>query len=244
MKILFFKHNKNSKINTFFVNITIAMLVAMVGVVSFLSPTISVAYLKEEGAIYQGNIDNNNVSIMINVCWGTEFIEPMLDILHSNDAVATFFVGGSWVAQNNDVFALISNSNNEIGNHGYNHKDHAKISKNLNIEEISNTHSIVKNLSNKDMKLFAPPSGSYNSTTLKVASSLGYKTIMWSKDTIDWRDKNADIIFERATKKLANGDLILMHPTKETLSVFDKMIKEIKSQGFNLVTVSKNIEGI
>ena len=94
------------------------------------------------------------------------------------------------------------------------------------------------------MKLFAPPSGSYNKTTLEVASNLGYKTIMWSKDTIDWRDKNSELIFSRATKNLVNGDLILMHPTKATLDVLDSIIKEIKRQNFKIVTVGKNIEGL
>ncbi len=244
MKIIFFKQNKNSKLNTFFVNIIIAVVVSLVGVVSFISPAISVAYLKENKAIYQGNIEEKNVSLMINVYWGTEYIEPMLDVLLSNNCSATFFVGGSWVAQNNNTFDLILASNCEIGNHGYNHKDHAKISKNANIEEISNTHKLVKNLADIDMKLFAPPSGSFNNTTLDVANSLGYKTIMWSKDTIDWRDKNSDLIFTRATKNLSNGDLILMHPTKETLNALDKIIKEIKKQGYNIVTVSKNIQGV
>ena len=112
------------------------------------------------------------------------------------------------MAQNNNIFDLILNANCEIGNHGYNHKDHTKISKQQNLDEISNTHTLVKNLADIDMNLFAPPSGSYNKQTLEIANSLGYKTIMWSKDTIDWRDKNANLIYTRATTNLANGDLI------------------------------------
>ena len=241
MKVIFFKQNKAipSNLTT---NIVLILTIIFVGIISFVSPTISVAYLKSDDAIYQGNIQNKNVSLMINVYWGTEYISDMLEVLHSNDVKATFFVGGSWVAQNNDVFELICASNNEIGNHGYRHKDHAKISKENNISEIADTHTLVKALSKKEMALFAPPSGSYNKTTLEVAESLGYKTIMWSKDTIDWRDKNTDLIYSRATTDLCNGDLILMHPTKNTLEALDKIIKSIKEQGFDLVTVSENIK--
>ncbi len=244
MKVLFFRQTNNQKLSAIASNIAIAIVVLLVGVVSFVSPTISVGYLKTDDAIYQGNIENKNVSLMINVYWGTKYIKPMLDILKQNEAVATFFVGGSWVAQNNDTFGLISNSNNEIANHAYTHKDHAKLSKNDNLNEINSTHTLVKGLSGRNMTLFAPPSGSYNKLTLECAQSLGYKTIMWSKDTIDWRDKNAELIFTRATKNLNNGDLILMHPTEKTLEAFDKIIKTIKSQGYNLVTVSENIKDL
>ena len=78
----------------------------------------------------------------------------------------------------------------------------------------------------------------------KVLSSLlenGYKVIMWSKDTIDWRDHDTQKILSRATKNLESGDLILMHPTKNTLEALPQIIKDIKSQGFTLSTVSENI---
>ncbi len=242
MKVIFFRQSKSSKLFHIIANLSIALVVLLVGFVSFFSPAVSVAYLKNYEAIYQGNTDKNNVSLMFNVYWGTEYIEPILDVLLSHNAPATFFVGGSWLAQNNYTFDLILNANCEVGNHGYNHKDHTKLNKKQNIEEISNTHNLVKNLADTDMTLFAPPSGAYNKQTLEVASSLGYNTIMWSKDTIDWRDKNADLIYSRATKNLANGDLILMHPTEKTLAALDNIIKEIKRQGFKIVSVSENIE--
>ena len=238
MKLIYFNHNKKP---IFLSNLIIVVCIIFVGVISFGSRAVSVAYLKTDEAIYQGDPNKKQVSLMINVYWGTEYIEPILKTLKDNNVTATFFVGGSWVAQNNDVLALIDGTNCEIGNHGYYHKDHAKISKQQNQDEISRTHTLIKNLTKREMTLFAPPSGAYNKTTLDVAKSLGYKTIMWSKDTIDWRDQNEDLIFNRATQKLCNGDLILLHPTEKTMTILDKIIKSIKEQGFELVTVSKNI---
>ena len=65
---------------------------------------------------------------------------------------------------------------------------------------------------------------------------------MWSKDTIDWRDKDENTILSRATKNLSNGDLILMHPKEHTLNVLPKIIDFILENGYNIVTVGKNIE--
>ena len=88
------------------------------------------------------------------------------------------------------------------------------------------------------MTLFAPPSGAYNITTVDAATSLNYKTIMWTHDTIDWRDQDADLIYNRATKNLSNGDLILMHPTKKTVEAMTSIISTAINNGFNPTTVS------
>ena len=100
---------------------------------------------------------------------------------------------------------------------------------------------MVKSLAGIDMNLFAPPSGDFNDVTLEVADKLGYKTIMWTKDTIDWRDKDTNLIYNRATAKPNNGDLILMHPTKNTVEALSGIINFYKNKGFNLVTVSANL---
>ena len=131
----------------------------------------------------------------------------------------------------------------EIGNHGYYHKDHDKISEEKNREEIYQTHEIVKALSGVEMNLFAPPSGAFNQTTLEVASEMGYVTIMWTKDTIDWRDKDTSLIYSRAIKNPQNGDLILMHPTKNTLEALPDIIDFYQSSNFNVTTVSETIFG-
>ncbi|MBQ3048235.1 MAG: polysaccharide deacetylase, partial [Clostridia bacterium] len=88
------------------------------------------------------------------------------------------------------------------------------------------------------------PSGSVNSRVVSEAESLGHKTIMWSKDTIDWRDKDSKLVFNRATQDIQNGFLILMHPTKHTALALGDIIKNLKNQGFNLTTVSNCIEGL
>ena len=91
------------------------------------------------------------------------------------------------------------------------------------------------------MNLFAPPSGAYNQTTLDIAKTYGYQTIMWTKDTIDWRDKDAKVIYDRAVDNSQNGDLILMHPTACTLEVFGDIIDFYLDKEFSVVTVSENI---
>ena len=98
------------------------------------------------GAIYRGNSEKKTACIMINVYWGTEYIEPILNILKENDIKTTFFVGGYWVAKNTETLLKIYNEGHEIANHGYNHKDHDKISESQNRDEILYNHKIVNQI--------------------------------------------------------------------------------------------------
>ena len=220
-------------------SVIVIIFIALMAVAIPFSSSVSTSVNPE--VIYGGDTSQNKVSFMINVYWGTEYIEDILDVLDVYNVKTTFFVGGSWVAKNVDVAKLIYNRGHEIGNHGYNHKDHDKISEQQNYDEIHKTHLLVKANLNIEMNLFAPPSGAFNDVTVNIAKSLNYKTIMWTHDTIDWRDKDTDLIVKRATKNLSNGDLILMHPTKNTLEALPLILAYSQNNGFEATTVSKTL---
>ena len=165
----------------------------------------------------------------------------MLDILAEKNVKTTFFIGGTWAVLNEIYLNRIYEEGHELANHGYHHKDHDKLSEAGNLEEISTTHKIVKELLGIEMNLFAPPSGAYNKLTVSCAEQLGYHTIMWTRDTIDWRDHDADLIYSRAIKNAKGGDLILMHPTEATKEALPKIIDYFQQNNFNLTTVSENI---
>ncbi len=190
--------------------------------------------------IYRGESEKE-VSLMINVYWGEEYIDDMLSALEKKQAKTTFFLGGSWIKKNEKTVWEILEQGHEIANHGFFHKDHKKINRNGNREEILSTHNLVKSIYSKEMELFMPPSGSFSAVTLEIARDLGYTTIMWSKDTIDWRDQDSELIFKRATKNISGGDLILMHPTECTAKALPKIIDEIYNKGFTISPVSKVI---
>jgi len=140
--------------------------------------------------------------------------------------------------ENPMLLKRIYDDGHEIGNHGYTHKEHGKLSYEKNLEEILKCHEMVKEILNFEMNLFAPPGGSYNKNTTKSASDLNYKTIMWTRDTIDWRDHNESLIYNRAITNMTGGDLILMHPTKETSMALNKIISYVNDNGLEIRPVS------
>lgn len=221
-----------------FVNLLIFIMLGVVTTFAILGVNLVSTSSVVNGVYYSGNENSNKISLMINVYWGTEYLDGMLDILDKYDVKTTFFVGGTWAVKESDMLTKIYEKGHEIGNHGYSHKDQDKLSREDNKKEILTTHNIVKDLLGIDMTLFAPPSGAYSRTTVEVANELSYQTIMWTRDTIDWRDKDANLIYSRAIKNAKGGDLVLMHPTQKTLEALENIIVELQSKGFKLTTVS------
>ena len=227
----------------FLTNILLCITIISLFVISFMpSQTLPIYGKDTVNAIYNGNRGKNNVSLMFNVYENTQVVNDIVSLLDEKGVKATFFVGGCWADDNDATLNRIVNSGHELGNHGYFHKDHKKLNYDGNYQEISLTGELVKGLCGVKLNLFAPPSGSFSSTTLKASYDLGYKVIMWSKDTIDWRDKEVTKIYNRVTKDLTGGDLVLMHPKKHTLDVLPSIIDYYLSVGFDVVTVSENIE--
>lgn len=195
----------------------------------------------EETVYRYGNRQENGVSLMFNVYENTETVYEILQILEEAQAKATFFVGGCWADDNGACLNAIKDAGHETGNHGYFHKDHASLSLQGNQAEIAHCNRVVEALTGVAPKLFAPPSGAYGKNTLIAAQSAGMKTILWSKDTVDWRDKDAALIYKRATEKAVGGDFILMHPTKATAAALGDILVYYKNHSLRAITVSENL---
>ncbi len=225
-------------------NLALALIVTVVGVVCFLPP-VSEASTLTDGVYYEGN-SPKGVSLMFNVYWGNEELRGVLDVLDEKGAKATFFLGGCWADDNVPLVKEIADRGHEIGSHGYFHRDHGKLTYAQNVEEIKTSAEFLSRVTGRAVNLFAPPSGAYSKDTVSAASSLGLKTVMWSKDTIDWRDKDAAVCFRRATEGVEAGDLVLMHPMPHTLAALPDIIDEYAERGLCLLTVGENLtaEGI
>ncbi len=198
-------------------------------------------------AIYEGDKSSNSVSLMFNVYENGDNAKRIAQLVTGYGFSTTFFVGGSWVAKNGDTLLNIASMGIEIGNHGYLHRDHKQLSFDANVKEIRLAERIIDATLNAfpaytNCKLFAPPSGSIGNDMFEACNQLGYKVIMWTRDTIDWRDHDANLIYTRAIDNLHAGDLILLHPTDHTLQALPRILEYIKSVGLKVDTVTNVIK--
>ena len=221
-------------------NVCLALLVLAVAAVCFLPAGIPAASLADR-VYYNGNRESCRISLMFNVYWGGEFLGGIMDVLEQYGVRATFFIGGCWAGDNAELVKEIADRGHELGNHGYFHKDQSALSYEQNAEEISSCGKLVETLTGQEVALFAPPSGAYAEQTVRAAEDLGYSVIMWSKDTIDWRDHDASLIYRRATQNAQGGDLVLMHPTEATLEALPSVLEHYARMGLLQSVVSANI---
>ena len=229
-----------NKIIAIVTNLLICAIIIATAVVGFYgSSAVTVSDSGEN--VYYGSHSESEVSLMFNVYQGTEYVYKILDTLDEYGAKATFFIGGSWADDNVDCVRDIFSRGHEIASHGYFHKDHSALSYDENVAEIEPSVRLLEMICGDKVKLFAPPSGAFDEFTVNACATLGLKVIMWSKDSIDWLDKDSDLIFSRATKNLRGGDFVLMHPTQATVSALPRILGYIRKCGLAACTVSHSL---
>ncbi|MEK3748358.1 polysaccharide deacetylase family protein [Paenibacillus sp. FSL E2-8871] len=199
--------------------------------------------LNELGAepIYRGNPAKPMVSLMINVAWGNQYILPMLDILDEENVKVTFFLDGSWLSKNPELATEMLKRGHEMENHAYTHPNMSTLSRARATVEIEKTQKLLKESLGVTNKWFAPPSGDFDQETVEIASSLGLKTVLWTVDTVDWRNPSPESIVAKITSKAEPGTLVLMHPTASSSKALKAMIRGIKAKGLLLGTVSQTL---
>lgn len=191
--------------------------------------------------VYKGNPSKPMVSLMINVAWGDEYIPKMLDTLREENVKATFFFDGSWLSQNIATARTIMQEGHEVSNHAYSHQNMSTLDRARATSEIAKTEALLTKELGAKNKLFAPPSGDFNQTTVDIAHGMGLRTVLWTLDTVDWRKPSPASIVRKIADHVEPGSLILMHPTEPSSLALKDMIRAIKAKGLSLGTVSETI---
>jgi len=220
-------------------NTILVFVVIVIGAVCFF-PTSAPVSRVERKAYYRGS-SRDGVSLMFNVYESAETVLEILSVLQEYGVRATFFIGGCWADDNTRCVREIAAAGHEIASHGYFHRDHGSMDYDENYREIHNSVAFLTQVTGKAVTLFAPPSGSYCDDTLRAAEALSLKTVMWSKDTIDWRDEDAALVFSRATKDVSGGDLILMHPKPHTLKALPEILTYYREHSLRVISVGENL---
>ena len=173
-----------------------------------------------------------------------EYTEKIIDMLHANNAVGTFYLVGNKLetVQGTDrMLKKMIENGDEIGTHSYDHSNLFTLNDKQIKEQNDRTDKILMDLGGITATTYRPPFGNGNDKTTKIFNKAG---ILWSVDTEDWKSRDADSIVKEIKKvDDLNGHVILMH------SIYDfsaKATKEIipwlQEKGYQLVTVSELLQ--
>jgi polysaccharide deacetylase family sporulation protein PdaB len=187
------------------------------------------------------------VALTFDHSWGNKFTPSILDTLKEHDAKVTFFVMGPWAKKFPEVSLRMKKDGHEIASHGYRHENYGNMTADWVKEDITKAHELIKEVTSAEPKLIRPPNGHYSRTSLKATGELGYKTIIWNVDSLDWKNPGRDVIIERVMKRIKPGAIILMHASDtpvQTAEALPILLDRIKKEGYKIVTVSELLNSV
>lgn len=218
---------------------------AVIAVLAALLLTSSVVYVQayhKLKPVYQFETDKKVVALTFDISWGNKTPSPVIDILRQNNVKCTFFLSGPWVKQYPEIPKQIKADGHEVASHGYRHINLSNLSKSEIKDEIMKAHANIKEVTGVDAKLIRTPNGDYNDQVIEAAHECNYEVIQWSVDSLDWMNPGVGTIQERVSKRVHPGAIILMHASdtcKQTVDALPGVIKDLKAQGYEFVSVSE-----
>lgn len=169
----------------------------------------------------------------------------ILDILAKYHLHVTWFVTGQWALDNPDLVQLVHADGHEIGNHTMTHPDLTTLPDAQVCEELNQADQVISNITGQTTRpYFRPPYGARNAHVRTLAANLGYRTVYWTIDTIDWReDATPESITERVMNNLGNGVIVLMHAGSTVeAQTLDGLIAKIEQRGYQIVTLTQLLQ--
>ncbi|MBU2702884.1 polysaccharide deacetylase family sporulation protein PdaB [Sporomusaceae bacterium BoRhaA] len=193
-------------------------------------------------AIAGTRTDQKVVALTFDHSWGNKYTASILDTLKSRNIHATFFIMGPWAKKYPEMAQRIVQDKHEVGSHGYRHENYGDMTADWVKDDIQKAHGLIKEVTGVDPTLLRPPNGHYSAQSLKVTDELGYKTIIWNVDSLDWKNPGRDVIINRVMSRLKPGSIILLHasdtPT-QTADALPTLLDRIQAEGYQIVTVGE-----
>lgn len=185
------------------------------------------------------------VALTFDHSWGNKFTPSILNTLKENNIQVTFFIMGPWAVKYPDVAKRMVADGHEIASHGYRHENYGDRSAEWVREDIQKAQEQIKEVTGVEPRLLRPPNGHYSQQSLKITDELGYKTIIWNIDSLDWKNPGKDVIIERVMKRLKPGAIILLHASDTpiyTAEALPILLERIKAEGYQIVTVGQLLD--
>lgn len=166
------------------------------------------------------------------------YTPQVLDILYEQQVPATFFLMGNKFAENKPLIQEMAASGHELESHTFSHPDLTTLNAEEIQQEIQQTEKALKKiLPNHTIQYVRPPYGRYNEY---VAQAIDVPLMLWTIDSGDWENPDAERIYTTVVNCIKDGDIIVFHDNNpETVEALERIIVTLKSKNFQFLTVSQ-----
>lgn len=161
----------------------------------------------------------------------------IIDAFSNVGGHGTFFVLGNNVAKERNTITRIYENGHQIGNHSYNHKDLTTLNKADLDWQINTTNSEIQSIIGATPTIVRPTYGKVNNF---VVNNVNYPLINWNIDTLDWKYRDSQSIFNIVMNNIHANSIVLFHdiyPT--TASAIEILLPRLSEMGYQFVTIEQ-----
>ena len=177
--------------------------------------------------------------------------KEVVDNLYRHNLEASFFVLLRQVNQYRESLDYIIDHNMELALHSYNHKNLDKESAASIEYEVAIAKEELEEISKKTIQLFRLPYGSgvRNKPLRNTIKENNLVHIFWNVDTLDWKDKNPQSIYERTISQMNRtpnrSGIILFHDIHpQTVQASEMVMQYLVDEQKTVCTVGEMIKYI
>lgn len=167
----------------------------------------------------------------------SSYTRSVLRILDRRHAKGSFYVVGDQVPGDAATLRAAVRHGHELANHSMHHERYPSSS------SMRATSARIEAAAGFSPCTFRPPYGLMDGGVARAARANGMSSVLWDVDTADWTLPGSDAIYRRAVNGARSGSIVLMHDgggyRQQTLSALPRIIRTLRSRGFELVTVTE-----
>jgi len=171
------------------------------------------------------------------------YTPQILAVLRREHVPATFFQIGILQRYFHVSTTAIVAAGDVIGDHTEAHAPMSRLSAALQRQQLLQDAAVITQFGASFPRLFRPPYGLFNQTTLALLRRYHMLMVLWTVDTSDYRRPGVRAIVRTALSGARPGAIILMHDAggnrSETVAALPQIIAGLRARGYQLVTVPR-----
>jgi peptidoglycan/xylan/chitin deacetylase (PgdA/CDA1 family) len=175
----------------------------------------------------------------------------VLDVLDQHSAKATFFCIGERVERHSGLAREIVSRGHSIENHSQHHFHMFSVMGPRGMAaEIERAQDTIEAVTGRRPRFFRAPAGLRSPFLEPVLSRLGLRLASWTRRGFDTVNPDASVVFQRLTRGLRGGDILLLHDghaastssgTPVILEVLPRLLQAVTSARLTPITLCSAI---
>ena len=171
------------------------------------------------------------------------YTPAVLSALEREHAPATFFEVGVLERYFHASTSAMVARGYPIGDHTQSHAPMSRLSMRGQQRQLLQDAAAIGDYGAPFPRLFRPPYGLWNATTLKLLKRDRMLMVLWTVDTSDYQAPGVQAIVGSAVRGARPGAIILMHDAggnrSETVRALAIIIRALRRRGYKLVTIPR-----